>query len=247
MTTKILVPFSIIHQAKEPIARTHLCRATYLKKIMGSGILPLPVSPLISEELLAAALKEVSGILLMGGEDVHPSNYQAEQHPKTDPIDPDRDAFEIRLVRKALELRLPLLGICRGIQVMAVATGGALIQHVPDLGLSEEHGLSEGMSYEHICSSKGHEVLIEQDSRIARILKRTKIHTNSAHHQAVAKCGQEFRISGRSPQGVTEIMEHRDENFFAFGVQSHPEAETGDLEPLLTEFFQHVREFPVND
>jgi putative glutamine amidotransferase len=210
---------------------------------MNAGILPFPVSPLISPELLDLALKEVSGLLLMGGDDIDPAHYNSKAHPRTKPGDAARDEFEIELVMRALEQRLPLLGICRGMQLIAVASGGSLTQHVPDLNPSEQHGLSEGASYEHIISSPKHRVQITPQSRAAQIIGKLEISVTSAHHQAVDSCGSEFRVSGRSPSGIAEILEHTDPEVFAFAVQSHPEAETGDLEPLLNEFFQVVRAY----
>jgi putative glutamine amidotransferase len=240
---KIIVPLSVTDAELEPVGRTHSLKYTYLNKIMSAGLMPLPVSPLMPDNILSSALKESSGILLTGGADINPDYYHANKHPETIIAAPERDSFEIKLAQNALDRKIPILGICRGHQVMAVASGGTLIQHIPELKVNEQHTMKEGSLYNDIVDSSKHKVIIEKYSRASKILGKSEIEVNSYHHQAVEKHGDDFKVSGRSPEGIIEITEHNDPNYFAFSVQSHPEVESGDLEPLLNEFFYIAKHY----
>jgi putative glutamine amidotransferase len=162
----------------------------------------------------ADVLDRIDGLVLIGGADVGPANYGAEAHPTVDVPRVERDAGEILLCRGARDRDLPLLGICRGMQVMAVAHGGSLIQDLPDAGYGMVHRGRPGTFTEHA-------VRLAEGSRIAAIYGAADIVTNSSHHQGVADPG-DLTPTGWSPDGLIEVLEDPGARF-ALGVQWHPE------------------------
>lgn len=156
---------------------------------------------------------DFAALVLTGGGDVDPDLYGAARHPRTDMVNRARDESEIELVRLALERGRPMLGICRGLQVISVALGGRLIQHLP--GAGEVHARVEGRD-------SGHPVDVEAGSRLAAALG-SRADVNSAHHQALdpAAPGRGLRIVARSPGGIVEAVEGNGVPVLA--VQWHPE------------------------
>ena len=173
----------------------------------------------------------LDGLILAGGADVDPSFYGADPHPATRDTVPERDAFEIALARRALERDLPLLGICRGMQLMNVARGGTLEQHLPDSHGHEDHRRVSGT-----FDGADHDVRLEPGSLAARAAGEELHGTKSHHHQGVDVIGEGLVVSGWStldelPEAL-ELPERR----FALGVQWHPEAdETSRLIAALVE------------
>jgi putative glutamine amidotransferase len=176
-------------------------------------------------------LDRIDGLMLAGGADVDPRAYGATPHPETVGSVPERDAFEIALVRRALERDLPLLGICRGMQVMNVARGGTLHQHLPELLGHEEHRRVLG-SFE----GADHDVRLTPDSLAARAAGEELHATKSHHHQGVDRVGEGFVVTGWAVlDDLPEAIELPG-NAFALGVQWHPEAdETSRLIGALVE------------
>ena len=177
---------------------------------------PDPVTVADPDEVL----DELDGLVLAGGVDMDPSTYGAERHPTVTRTVPERDAFEMALARRALELDLPLLGICRGMQVLNVACGGTLIQHLPDDVGHEDHRRSPGS-----FDDADHDVRLEEDSVAARAAGETLHGTKSHHHQGVDRVGRGLLVTGWAtlddlPEAI-EAPDHR----FALGVQWHPEAD----------------------
>ena len=162
----------------------------------------------------ADVLDRLDGLILIGGADVGPANYGAEPHPTVDAPRVERDASELLLCRAARERDLPLLGICRGMQVMAIAHGGSLIQDLPDAGFGLVHRERPGTFTEHA-------VTLADGSRIADIYGATRIDTNSSHHQGIADPGS-LTATGWTDDGLIEVLE-APEARFALGVQWHPE------------------------
>jgi len=162
----------------------------------------------------ADVLDRVDGLILIGGADIGPATYGAEPHPTTDQPRLQRDASEILLCRGARDRDLPLLGICRGLQVMAVAHGGTLIQDLPDAGYGLAHREQPGTFTQH-------DVAFADGSRIAAIYGTTTLGTNSSHHQGIADPGS-LVPTGWSRDGLVEVCEAPDARF-AIGVQWHPE------------------------
>ena len=173
-------------------------------------------------ESAADVAAQVNGILLTGGGDVDPRLYGEPRHPATRDAEPGRDTFEIALVRAALEADLPLLAICRGAQVLNVATGGTLVQHIPDaLAAPLAHAVPQP------ADGACHAVLLDPGSRLAAALgradaARSRCGVNSRHHQAVHRLGHGLAVSATADDGVIEGIE-RPEARFCVGVQWHPE------------------------
>jgi len=171
----------------------------------------------------------LDALILAGGVDVGPHAYGADPHPATDDPNEDRDAFELALAQRALERDIPLLGICRGMQVMNVAAGGTLHQHLPELVGHADHRRTPGVFNDH-------DVRLEEGSLAARATGEELHATKSHHHQGVDALGQGFVATGWSAlDDLPEAIE-RPERRFALGVQWHPEAdETSRLIASLVE------------
>ena len=162
----------------------------------------------------------LDGLILAGGRDVDPAAYGAAPHPATDPPSADRDAFEIALARRAMDRDLPLLGICRGMQVMNVARGGTLVQDLPEHVGDERHRRTLGT-----FEGNDHPVRLNGDSLAAAATGQVRHPTLSHHHQGVDRLGAGFQISGWSDEDdVPEAIEDPGLRF-ALGVQWHPEAD----------------------
>jgi putative glutamine amidotransferase len=153
-------------------------------------------------------------VVINGGGDVAPARYGATRHPRTYGVEERRDEFEIDLVRAAAARGVPVLGICRGIQLVNVALGGTLVQHVP-----------EAVGRDHMCADaldqRVHEVVLARGSRLAALYGRDRLSVNSIHHQAVGRPGPGLRVTATALDGTAEGIESRDGRIL--GVQWHPE------------------------
>ena len=193
-----------------------LLRMDYVRSVDKAGGLPLVLAP-VAVDLVGRLLDPVRALVLTGGSDVDPTFYGAIPHPKLGKVFPERDVFEIALCREALRRDLPILGICRGHQVLNVATGGTLIQDIP----SEVVGAAEH-DPERERWETAHDVRILPGTRLREILGKDKVAVNSFHHQAVDKPGQSLVVSAWS-QGDRVIEGIEMPGRFVLGVQWHPE------------------------
>jgi putative glutamine amidotransferase len=166
------------------------------------------------------ALDRIDGLMLAGGADIDPATYGADAHPATIGSVPDRDAFELALVRRALERDMPLLAICRGMQVMNVACGGTLHQHLPELVGHENHRRVLG-SFE----GADHDVRLAPGSLAARAAGEQLHATKSHHHQGVDRVGDGLVVTGWADMDELPEALELERNGFALGVQWHPEAD----------------------
>jgi putative glutamine amidotransferase len=196
----------------------------YVRAVHRTGGRAVLITP---DEPDTDVLHSLDGIVFSGGGDIDPANWGAEAHPETD-SDPVRDAAELMLMKAALDMDLPALGVCRGLQVMAVATGGSLHQHLPDVIGHERHRAAPGTDPLAVeASAYGrHDVVVRPGSRAHHLLG-ARLTVNSFHHQGIDDPGA-FVPTGWCPDDrVIEIIEHP-ERTFAVGVQWHPER-TADL------------------
>ena len=165
-------------------------------------------------------LDRLDGLMLAGGSDVDPASYGAEPDPQTKGVWPERDAFELALIRRALERELPVLGICRGMQMLNVACGGTLDQHVPDRLAGDEHHRQTPGTY------GDHDVSLEAGSLAASAAGGERVAVKSHHHQGVDRIGEGLTVTGHSiPDDVVEAIElPRDASGrYELGVLWHPE------------------------
>jgi putative glutamine amidotransferase len=189
----------------------------YSVAVAGAGGTALLLPP---DDLVAQApdelLDRLDALLLAGGEDIDPATYGASPHPRTGPSWPERDRFELALTHRAIERGLPVLGICRGMQMLNVALGGTLHQHLPDVTGDERHRHSPGVYSDH-------DVRLEPGSLAARAVGAERTAVKSSHHQGVAELGEGLRASGWSePDRLVEAIEAPDQQF-ALGVLWHTE------------------------
>jgi putative glutamine amidotransferase len=194
-------------------------RDDYVRSVERAGGLPLIFAPGRREDV-PELLDHVGGLVLTGGADIDPDLYGEERHPALGSVFRERDEFEIALVREALRRDLPVLAICRGHQVLNVATGGTLVQDIP----SQVPGAGAhdpDVERWQTC----HDVQILPDTRLREILGTEKVAVNSFHHQSVKQLGRDLVLSARSPDGVVEGIEMpRRAKRFVVGVQWHPES-----------------------
>ena len=193
-------------------------------EVAGGEAVPILPSPDGPPESL---LDELDGLLLSGGKDIDPGFYgQPLREGLGVELEPQRDALELPLARRALERDLPVLGICRGIQVLNVAAGGTLYQDVTLAGLARESHNQRAATPQPPEDAAVHEVTIVPDSRLAEILNGHRMGVNTFHHQVIDRPAPRFTIVARSVEprgeGVIEAVEARD-RVFALGVQWHPE------------------------
>jgi putative glutamine amidotransferase len=192
--------------------------AAYLRAVLTAGGVPLVLSPLMGPSFAARALDGLDGLVLTGGEDLDPAWYGADPSPYLTPPSRERDLFELALFAVARQRGLPILGICRGIQLINVALGGSLYQDLP----SERPG-----SVEHRPDGardvRSHKVRLNEGSRAATALAATELTVNSAHHQAIKDLAPGLLASGWSEDRLIEAAETGSEGPWLLAVQWHPE------------------------
>ncbi len=209
--------------------------------IAAAGGLPLLIPTELDDDTLHAIYETLDAVLLPGGVDVDPVHYGQERHPLTIQIDDARDALELKVARWAVDDDTPVLGICRGHQVLNVALGGTLIQDIPSQVETElMHDIPDGLPR----STRIHDITVDENSRLAEILGGTHFQVNSLHHQSVEKAAPGAALTAHSPDGVVEALEVPGKTF-ALSVQWHPEDLYHDDESmnrLFTAFVQAARE-----
>lgn len=207
-----------------------------------AGGLPVAIPAGLREDTLRDIYQRLDGVLLPGGADVDPALYGETPHAKTYGIDAPRDAVELTLARWTVADDRPLLGICRGHQVINVALGGSLVQDIPSQVTTT---LTHDQADELPRTNRLHEVAIDPTSRLAAILGTTRVQVNSLHHQAVAQPAPVAVITAHAPDGVIEALEIPDKRF-AVSVQWHPEDLAGDdaqMAALFAAFVAAAREY----
>lgn len=193
--------------------------AAYVDAVRQAGGVPLLLPP--GEPEPEAVLQVVDALLLTGGGDIDPSAYGGQDHPTLYMVDPERDRFELRLARAVVREGVPVLGICRGSQVLNVAWGGDLVPHLPeDAQAPVRHRLPPRVPTDH-------RVQVEPASRLASLVGQTEFSVRSWHHQAVRRVAPGWRAVAWAPDGTVEAVE-KEEGGWAVGVQWHPELSAED-------------------
>ncbi|MBM3236793.1 gamma-glutamyl-gamma-aminobutyrate hydrolase family protein [Candidatus Poribacteria bacterium] len=200
----------------------------YISAIEHAGGTPIVLPIVENQECISSFIDIMDGLLLSGGGDIEPSFFNEEPIPELGNIDPDRDRVEMLLAKAALEQDLPVLAICRGIQVLNVAAGGTLYQ---DISQAKAFGVGEPCEHskeilKHRQSAPGwhasHTIQIEPSSLMYEMFGKQTGRVNSFHHQAVRDSAAGFYISARSIDGIIEAIESKEYRFM-LGVQFHPE------------------------
>lgn len=212
----------------------------YVSSVISAGAVPLMIPMDATEENLRQTLELVDGMIFSGGHDIAPIRYGEEPHQKLQEICPERDDFDFLLYRLAKEHSLPILGICRGFQLMNVSEGGKLYQ---DLSLKNTESLKHSQG--HGPGIPTHTVKVEPGSKFYKILGKEEIRVNSFHHQAVKSTSENVAISGKALDNVVEAIELK--NYpFGLGVQFHPEmlqAKEEDMKKIFAALVSAAKEY----
>lgn len=192
---------------------------SYIQAVSNAGGIPILIPLGLPQEHLQTLYSHLDGILLTGGSDVDPARFNGRSHMRVYDVDSDRDALEIGLVRLAVESGKPLLGICRGVQVINVALGGTLYT---DLADHYPNALRHDWYPDIPRDYRAHEVEIDPSSRLAAVLGATRPQVNSLHHQGLERIGAGLSVVAKAPDGLVEAVENPERPFF-IGVQWHPE------------------------
>lgn len=192
------------------------CNADYYDAVYAAGGLPLLVPTINDEAYCREVVRRVDGLLLPGGDDVHPDLFGRELHPKAKLMPRRRQEADLKLIHAALEADLPLLGVCYAAQIINVALGGDMIQDIEDETDTQ-------LPHKRVWPETAfHDIIVEPDSLLHGILGAERLETNSAHHQANLTLSAPLVASAKAPDGIIEAVEstrHR----FVLGVQWHPE------------------------
>lgn len=191
---------------------------TYIKAIIEAGGIPVCL-PYVEEEDGDKIIQAIDGLLLTGGGDIHPFFFGEEPKPKLGRVITKRDEREIQWTKLALQRNIPILGICRGLQILNVALGGTIYQDI----YAEYKG--ERLLHTQTCqrNEASHFVTLQENSKLKQILKAAKIQVNSFHHQAINEVANDLEVVGTASDGIIEAVEHKTSPF-CIGVQWHPEA-----------------------
>ena len=196
---------------------SHLIGHTYTDSVIRAGGIPVSLIPVPGHEI-PQLLDRIDALIMSGGGDVEPHRYGQERHEKVWKTNFDRDEFELALIHAAHERKMPVLAICRGVQVVNVAYGGTLIQDIPSAIGSKDHDVIGHAVYD------GHQpVTVSADSKIAKATGETEMMVNSIHHQAIDRIADGFHPVAWAGDGVIEGIQHEDDGWEFFGVQWHPE------------------------
>jgi putative glutamine amidotransferase len=218
-TSEMRTPDRVVHDPhSEPVPSRELALGlTYPEAIRNAGAVPVVIPPLDTDSI-EPLLDGLCGLCLSGGPDLHPTVYAAVPHPALGPTEPHLDLFEVALVRAAEARGLPVLAICRGLQVLNVSRGGTLVQDLP----SER---PSNIVHRQLRAARvaTHDVTLEGASSVAQALGNPDICVNSFHHQAIDVLGSGLRAVGWAPDGVIEAVEASD-RAFTLAVQWHAES-----------------------
>ncbi|MFN8185790.1 MAG: gamma-glutamyl-gamma-aminobutyrate hydrolase family protein [Gaiellales bacterium] len=219
----------------------------FQRPIALAGGIPFTLSRL--DDVLEDALDVVDGVVIGGGRDIEPHRYGQEPHELLGQPDPHRDAFELVLVERVLDRRLPLLGMCRGIQVLNVALGGTLVQDVSLRSGWQAHPTDRGWhrwkavehaslnDHEEVPHHPRHDMSVAPGSRLHEALGVAEIEVDSFHHQAIDELGDGLVVTGRAEDGVVEVIELEDRGQYVLGAQFELQEEWR-VDPRFLEVFR---------
>jgi putative glutamine amidotransferase len=207
----------------------------YHKSVAANGGIPV-ILPFINSEMTLETLPLCDGIILSGGEDVDPQFYGKDPHIHLGPTLPDRDLVEIEIVKYAIMHNIPILAICRGVQILNVALGGTLIQDIPS---QMKEPIQHSQTVERRRDT--HWVTISTDSKLFQMLGADRIRVNSLHHQALDKVSNDLRVVAMSSDGIVEAVEYIHSSTFTVGVQWHPESMASSNSSMNNLFIEFIK------
>jgi gamma-glutamyl-gamma-aminobutyrate hydrolase PuuD len=193
---------------------------SYIDAVLQAGGVPVVIPVIYDEKKVIELLNTMDGIVFVGGEDFDPAYYNERSIPQMGRVNVSRDEFEMRLVHLAAERRIPILGICRGLQLINIAFGGSLYQDLP----AQYYNNTIRHRQKQPNDEASHAVYVEDNTVFADIVKERMLMVNSSHHQAIKKVALGFRVAGKSPDEIVEVIEKVDDENWILGVQFHPEA-----------------------
>ena len=198
----------------------------YILTLTAAGAIPWMI-PLVDEDSLRGVYDELDAVFLPGGADIDPLTYGAAPHPLCDKTDRDRDRVEVSLAKWALEDDKPVLGVCRGMQLINVAAGGTLYQDLADeFPGAIKHDYFPFSGAHHTRDFLAHEVSVAEGTRLAELIGAGTQRVNSMHHQGVRELGRGLVATAEAPDGLIEALEGEDGSAYLFAVQWHPAALT---------------------
>lgn len=214
-------------------SEVRIARAYYEVIERANGV-PVLLPPM-KARALDRALDQLDGVLLIGGRDYSPANFDQEPHDTLAPLHPDREAFDLLLAKKALRRKMPILGICGGAQLLTIVSGGSLIQDIPSAH-PDSPVIHRGGD-----EIKTHPVRLVKGCKLARIYGRNSLAAVvTSHHQAADRVGPSFQVTGFAEDGIVEAIEHRTLPF-VIGVQWHPERDFQSNQRLFRAFVRHCK------
>lgn len=192
-------------------------KRSYHKAVVVSGGVPILLANTIDKSLIKEYVKYIDGLLISGGEDMDPKYFRQKPHKSISPSPPERDIFELNMIKYAMKRKIPIFGICRGLQVLNIALGGSLYQ---DLSCMPQKTLRHADPKE--TDKLFHKVKVEKGTLLHKIIGKQTIEVNSSHHQTISEIGGRLRVAAFSSDGVVEGLEFPGYGFL-IAVQWHPE------------------------
>ena len=244
-TGSLLAQSPIIGISSYRSGASHVVGNTYVNSVRMAGGVPLIIPVTTDDAQIEAILNAIDGLIMTGGEDFDPLKWYGEEPLRAnEQIAPERDEFDVKLIRAAVAKGIPVLGICRGQQLMSVAFGGSLYKDIPSQVKSSYVKHRQGDTPGYYGT---HTITIEKGSILAEVTGSNKAVVNSFHHQAIKAMPAGFKVTARSADGIIEAVErvaplkdYADGGAVIFGTQFHPEIMTNAGNPLFLGLFQKL-------
>ena len=210
---------------------------SYIDAVLMTGGIPVVIPLMYDDDEIITLINSLDGIIFTGGEDFDPAYYNERPIPQMGTVNAPRDRFDLKLLRLTAERGVPILGICRGVQLINIAFGGTLYQDLQ----AQYSDKSIRHRQRQSNTEASHAVIVEDYTNFANIVKERMLMVNSAHHQAIKEVAKGFRIAGRSADKIVEVIEKIDDENWILGVQFHPEMRV-TRDNAMRLIFQHFME-----
>ena len=228
VANKPLIGISLGYNPKKNSVNT-----VYVQSVLKNGGVPYLVPVTDDVETLRQIVSQLDGLVMTGGEDINPKFYGEENHPELGEVNHERDSYDLTLVKLAIEHNVPILGICRGLQLINVALGGTLYQDLPSQHSQQINHRQESGTI------LAHKVLVTPNTQTSKVLGVSELMANSLHHQAIKKLAPGLKITGKAEDGVVEMIEGYPTRPI-LAVQYHPEYFASEGDTLMSKFFRHL-------